>query len=538
MEINQSHDLKTIACPLCSQVLSYDPNDYPKEKKKNENIDSWLFEGPSASVFFPALQKVYAKHQKECVGAPGHCMFCLEEFSLDQMNNHVLECPKNQFKATSDYKLLLISDLNYEDLDEYEQFIKYGPEVWGDGDMDGWDDLDSEELEERERQELENDRKKLLPESVEKRRAEHPPPKLIATFWIHVLVPASLTLKNLDSFLRQIWFDEPCGHLSKFSICTKRDDILQGDIYSKGLKTDDYGGLKNSNVISKCVAKRLSYEFDFGSSSTVMIDSIPIPKEKIVKDLEKSNKIILLSRNEPTILFCQHCLFHLNVPFSELSLKNVATMSIKSADIGLCFSCYNLLSEKARETPIKAKPKKAPKKIHGIMHVTGHEYETRMDTLPNFIQDNINIANKNHQSLSEFVDFNSPRSGMCGYCEEYDQIAPITKFKRIYSNLLVYARTLLQGSHLFHDDVICIILFNLCPQFSIALVFHKDLLRFREFAFDRKTIGHTKEEFYKFLGLCVPENIIAKDDEYNAQQNKMREDIMARFMQHQNQRHL
>jgi hypothetical protein len=538
IEEHPSQDLRSISCPLCCQILSYDPNDNSKEEQKNENKD-WLFERIHASMFFPAVKKLFAAHQSQCLGALGHCMFCKEEFNLDQMSKHVFECPKNQFKVNTDYRLLLISDLNYDDIESYEEFIKYGRDSDGDefgyGMDEDWDNLDSDELEEREEQELEKERNLKLPENVEKRRAEHPPPKLTATYWIHVLVPASLTLKELDAFLRTIWFDEPCGHLSKFSICREDGDFLRGEVYPKGLKLDEYGGLKNSNAVSKCVSKRLLYEFDFGSSSTVFVDSIPFPKEKIVKSQKETpgKKIILLSRNEDSVQFCQHCLFELKIPFSELSFKNVATMSISNADIGLCFSCYTSFSEKAKENPREIKKKhfcgSPMQMLADYKAAKPEDYSSRIDSFPTFIQDNITISNRDTRGLTEIINFNSPRSGMCGYCEDYDQLSPFPKFQRLYSNLLVYARTLIQSLDIFHVEIITIILYHLCPQYSKAVIFQKDLFRFLEWALNRKTIGQTKEEFFQFLGLVVPDDIKAKEDEFNEHQNRMQEEMWKRL---------
>ena len=41
--------------------------------------------------------------------------------------------------------------------------------------------------------------------------------KYLPMYWLHVEIPGTMTLADLDSFLRDIWL-ECCGHLSCFTI--------------------------------------------------------------------------------------------------------------------------------------------------------------------------------------------------------------------------------------------------------------------------------------------------------------------------------
>src|SRR5262249_29862633 len=82
-------------------------------------------------------------------------------------------------------------------------------------------------------------------------------------YWLHLEIPATATLYDLDAYLRDIWL-ECCGHMSEFTI---------GDIrYSE--QPDDFGGRwgmeneeEDMNVpVGKIFHAGLAftYEYDFG----------------------------------------------------------------------------------------------------------------------------------------------------------------------------------------------------------------------------------------------------------------------------------
>ena len=75
-------------------------------------------------------------------------------------------------------------------------------------------------------------------------------------YWLHLEAPASMTLEDLDNFLRGIWL-ECCGHLSMFDIYGRRytqifDDgmfpedksmkVKLGRVFSPGLEMGEAYG--------------------------------------------------------------------------------------------------------------------------------------------------------------------------------------------------------------------------------------------------------------------------------------------------------
>ncbi|NCQ17610.1 MAG: hypothetical protein COZ80_10125 [Ignavibacteria bacterium CG_4_8_14_3_um_filter_37_9] len=101
-------------------------------------------------------------------------------------------------------------------------------------------------------------------------------------YWILVEVSSVLTLKKVDTFLRDIWL-ECCGHLSAFSI--KRNEIAMNkklyDVYQQGLSLD--------------------YEYDFGSTTDLKI--------KMLAQIDSSDEkpIRVLAINKKPEILCSSC---------------------------------------------------------------------------------------------------------------------------------------------------------------------------------------------------------------------------------------
>jgi hypothetical protein len=134
-------------------------------------------------------------------------------------------------------------------------------------------------------------------------------------YFLSLWVDSSATMKNIDSFLRDIWL-ECCGHLSAFRARKNRrhTDMLEF-FKTKALlvqgKQKEYEkimaetngeismGRKTDKVFSKGL--KLEYEYDFGTSTELVltvIEEYPVKADK---------KIVLLSRNEPLQLLCDTC---------------------------------------------------------------------------------------------------------------------------------------------------------------------------------------------------------------------------------------
>lgn len=117
-------------------------------------------------------------------------------------------------------------------------------------------------------------------------------------YWIYVDIPTSATLKNLDTFLRDVWL-ECCGHLSSFKI--------DEETYNSSPDTDSFWGKKEQgmnyklyNVLS--VDTTFIHEYDFGSTTRL--------KLKVVSEYERpisKKKVEILARNLPPEFKCSQC---------------------------------------------------------------------------------------------------------------------------------------------------------------------------------------------------------------------------------------
>lgn len=102
-------------------------------------------------------------------------------------------------------------------------------------------------------------------------------------FFLHLLVPATATLKKLDTFLRGIWL-ECCGHMSAFS-----EGGWGSDVAMTRKCADVFG-----------TYPKLVYRYDFGSTTELEVEV----KESYAIE---TKSIELLSRNEPLAVMCATC---------------------------------------------------------------------------------------------------------------------------------------------------------------------------------------------------------------------------------------
>jgi hypothetical protein len=135
-------------------------------------------------------------------------------------------------------------------------------------------------------------------------------------YFLSLWVDSRATMKNIDSFLRDIWL-ECCGHLSAFTNPKNRRqnnsmyDFFEAEELLAKNKQKEYeslmekenGEIPMSRKADKVFHKglNLEYEYDFGSStylSLTVMDEYPVKADK---------NIVLLSRNEPLELLCEAC---------------------------------------------------------------------------------------------------------------------------------------------------------------------------------------------------------------------------------------
>jgi hypothetical protein len=115
-------------------------------------------------------------------------------------------------------------------------------------------------------------------------------------YWLHLEIPDTLTLHDLDYFLRGIWL-ECCGHLSAFTIA--------GQSYASALFDDGWSDDKSMNVRLKRVLEpemSFSHEYDFGTTTYL--------KLRVLSSREgspKDNEVLILAQNEPPEILCSAC---------------------------------------------------------------------------------------------------------------------------------------------------------------------------------------------------------------------------------------
>ncbi len=102
-------------------------------------------------------------------------------------------------------------------------------------------------------------------------------------YWMHLKALSSARLRDLDTFLRDIWL-ECCGHMSAFS--DKEGDFEMGE--------------KMEDILTP--GQKLIYEYDFGSTTELLLT--------VVSEMEgsiKKGKVEILARNEAPRIRCSHC---------------------------------------------------------------------------------------------------------------------------------------------------------------------------------------------------------------------------------------
>jgi hypothetical protein len=127
-------------------------------------------------------------------------------------------------------------------------------------------------------------------------------------YWLHLEIPATAQMASLDQFLRDIWL-ECCGHLSAFRIEGKKQRgagrglaallAMRAGAWREPdeVEMEDRVG----DVISK--GTKLSYDYDFGSTTRLTLKGVGEREGRIVKPGE----VLLLARNDPPEIPCGKC---------------------------------------------------------------------------------------------------------------------------------------------------------------------------------------------------------------------------------------
>lgn len=124
-------------------------------------------------------------------------------------------------------------------------------------------------------------------------------------YWLHLEIPASHTLGDLDDYLRSIWL-ECCGHLSAFTIGNTRYELDTGmvdamwkDFFgpsqpTKSMKTKLYSVLSIGDVFQ--------HEYDFGTTTELKLKLVGERKGVVLK-----HGVRLLARNYAPVYSCVEC---------------------------------------------------------------------------------------------------------------------------------------------------------------------------------------------------------------------------------------
>ena len=140
-------------------------------------------------------------------------------------------------------------------------------------------------------------------------------------YWLHVEIPASAMLSELDNFLRGIWL-ECCGHLSAFTIQDRRyENVLPQNDHSFWGPPPKSMNARLYSVLN--VKDTFSHEYDFGSTTYLDGKVLAVREGNLGK-----NRIRILARNNPYIFACEEC---------------------GKKALGLCLECEDFVCEECLE---------------------------------------------------------------------------------------------------------------------------------------------------------------------------------------------
>lgn len=132
--------------------------------------------------------------------------------------------------------------------------------------------------------------------------------------WLHLEIPGSATLQELDNFLRAIWL-ECCGHLSRFEI---NGTAYEGSSYNYG-----WGETKDmSSSISRVLDEgiQFTHEYDYGTTTHLTLNMADKRKGQPLESIK------IMARNydphfecaacdKQAEWFCSECMWNDEYPF-------------------------------------------------------------------------------------------------------------------------------------------------------------------------------------------------------------------------------
>jgi len=143
------------------------------------------------------------------------------------------------------------------------------------------------------------DRKAIIADQPPKTKLFHLAVEGSPYHWLHLEMPATATLGDLDQFLRDIWL-ECCGHLSMFRIGGRRFmcEVFDDWWDERDLDMKDY---RLGQVLAP--GAKFEHEYDFGT--TTYLD-LKVVAERL-GTADKDAPIQIMARNEPPVWGCELC---------------------------------------------------------------------------------------------------------------------------------------------------------------------------------------------------------------------------------------
>lgn len=118
-------------------------------------------------------------------------------------------------------------------------------------------------------------------------------------YWLHIEIPASEPLSELDQFLRDIWL-ECCDHFSAFKVKSTEYQDFDDDEF------DDFLGNASKSMeteLAKALAAKDTFQYDYDFGSTTRLEGKVISERQgYLKDGVK-----ILARNNPYRFECHIC---------------------------------------------------------------------------------------------------------------------------------------------------------------------------------------------------------------------------------------
>jgi hypothetical protein len=116
------------------------------------------------------------------------------------------------------------------------------------------------------------------------------------TWWLHLALAPSVTMGDLDGFLRRTWLD-CCGHMSAFEVGGTRYEVAAEGGFGWGPKPRS---MSTKAAAAVPPGTTFTHEYDYGSTTVLRGRSLGLVAAGTAK-------ITILAQNEPVVWPCDTC---------------------------------------------------------------------------------------------------------------------------------------------------------------------------------------------------------------------------------------